>query len=70
MLNNCKVQAHIYEEGGDSDSSAPVATVVCRNGLHIEHVSSGVSRDRKALLRNVVRRRPPLAHSHLYPRSE
>ena len=30
------------------------ATVICRNGLHIEHVSSGVSRDRKALLRNVA----------------
>jgi hypothetical protein len=45
---------NIYEEDGGKASDTPVAVIHCRNGLHIEHVSSGVSRDKKALLREVV----------------
>jgi transcription elongation factor Elf1 len=54
VLSNCQVVAHIFAEAHGDQKEQCVATIECRNGLHIEEVRTGVTRCRKALLHNLI----------------
>ena len=44
----------IEEENTTKSCETPVATSVCKNGLHIEHIDSGVNRERESMQRNLM----------------